>query len=444
MALPPVLRHRDFNLYWFGVVFSQIGTRGTVAANLFQVYVLTKSIPVTGLVGLAQAVALLVLSPLGGAYADRVDRRRLLQGAQTVSLLVALGLAGVTFSGNVQAWHVLISVVLTTAAATFDQPARQALIPAMVPREELPQAFSLLNPSRELAILIGPALAGILIAVQGPGLMYILDAATYVVLIVILGLLRTPPLIPDAKANSLVTNIREGASFIVHRRPLIWQLMTLDLSATLFGAYRVVLPALAVDVLHVGATGYGLLSAAPSAGALLATYVVFRVVGTSRRLGRVLLWSSIGYGFAVALLAQSPVFGVALVAGALIGGFDAMATTIRQAAVQLETPDELRGRVSSLYQMSSRGGPALGDVNVGWVAGLLGPITALTIGGLVSVVYASAVLLHGGRVREYQGATEPSHDDPGPAPQVVDPPDAEEIGDGEPVTPPGPGRPAGD
>ena len=117
MALPPVLRHRDFNLYWFGVVFSQIGTRGTVAANLFQVYELTKSIPMTGLVGLAQAVALLVLSPLGGAYADRVDRRRLLQGAQTVSLLVALSLTAVTFSGHVQAWHVLVSVVLTTAAA---------------------------------------------------------------------------------------------------------------------------------------------------------------------------------------------------------------------------------------------------------------------------------------------------------------------------------------
>ena len=412
MALPAVLRHRDFNLYWFGVVFSQIGTRGTVAANLFQVYELTRSIPVTGLVGLAQAVALLVLSPLGGAYADRMDRRSLLQGAQTVSLLVVLSLAAVTFAGHVQAWQVLVSVVLTTAAATFDQPARQALIPAMVPRAELPQAFSLLNPSRELAILVGPALAGVLIAVNGPALMYAVDAATYMVLIVILGLLRTPPLIPDARAGSLMTNILEGASFIVRRRPLIWQLMTLDLSATLFGAYRVVLPALALDVLHVGATGYGLLSAAPSAGALLATYVVFRVVGTSRSLGRVLLWSSIGYGVAVALLAQAPVFGLALVAGALIGGFDAMATTIRHAAVQLETPDELRGRVSSLYQMSSRGGPALGDVIVGWVAGLLGPVTALTMGGLVSVVYACGVLLRGGRVREYQGAREPSHGDP--------------------------------
>jgi MFS family permease len=439
MALPPVLRHRDFNLYWFGVVFSQIGTRGTVAANLYQVYELSGSIAVTGLVGLAQAVALLILSPLGGAYADRVDRRHLLQAAQSVSLVVALALAIVTFSGHVRTWQVLLSVVLTTAAATFDQPARQALIPAMVPREELPQAFSLLNPSRELAILIGPALAGILIAVDGAGLMYAVDAVTYVVLIVILGVLRTPPLVPETKGSSLLTNIAEGASFIIHRRPLIWQLMTLDLSATLFGAYRVVLPAMAVDVLHVGATGYGLLSAAPSAGALLSTYVIFRVVGSSQRLGRVLLWASVFYGFAVALLGQAPVFGLALLAGALIGGCDAMATTIRHAAVQLETPDALRGRVSSLYQMSSRGGPALGDVNMGWVAGLLGPPLALTIGGLVSIAYAGVILIHGGRVRDYAGAEE-RHDDDEVGVQPAEPPDAAPIGDGETLTPPRPGR----
>lgn len=441
MALPPVLRHRDFNLYWLGVVFSQVGTRGTVAANLYQVYALTRSIPVTGLVGLAQAVALLLLSPLGGAYADRVDRRRLLQGAQAVSLVVAVALAAVTFTGQVRAWQVVISVVLTTAAATFDQPARQALIPAMVPRAELPQAFALLNPSRELAVLLGPALAGVLIAVSGPALMYAVDAATYLALIVILGVLRTPRLVPEATGASLMSNIAEGARFVVRRRPLIWQLMSLDLSATLFGSYRVVLPALALDVLHVGPTGYGLLSAAPSAGALLATYVVFRVVGTSRRLGLVLLWSSVGYGVAVALLAQSSVFALALVAGALIGGFDAMATTIRHAAVQLVTPDPLRGRVSSLYQMSSRGGPALGDVNIGWFAGLFGPVTALTAGGLVSVAYACVLLVRGGRVRDYHGAADPDDAD---VAKEVEPPDAEELGDGDPLSSPSSGPPAGE
>ena len=422
-SLPPVLRHRDFNLYWFGVVFSQIGTRGTVAANLYQVYALTRSVPMTGFVGLAQAVALLVLSPFGGAYADRVDRRRLLQGAQGVAMVVAVLLAAVTLTGQARTWEVLVSVVLTTAAATFDQPARQALIPSMVPREELPQAFALLNPSRELAVLIGPALAGAFIAVSGPGLMYAVDAGTYLALVVVLGVMRTPPLVPEHPGASVWANIARGASF-VRRRPLILLLMSLDLSATLFGAYRVVLPALALSVFHAGPVGYGFLSAAPSAGALLATYVVFRVVGRSARLGRVLLISTMGYGVGVLVLAQGRLLALALLGGVVLGAFDAMATTIRQAAVQLETPDALRGRVSSIYQMASRGGPALGDLSIGWIAGALGPIGALTVGGLVPIAYAGFHLARpGGRVRRYTGADPVDHEPP----PVVVPPGGREI-----------------
>lgn len=402
MNVPEVMRNRDFNLYWSGVVLSQIGTRGTVAANLYHVYSLTGSIWQTGMVGGAQAVALLVLSPLGGAYADHIDRRKLLQWAQAGALAVALGLSILTLTGRVEAWHVLLSVLLTTAAATFDQPARQALIPALVPRAQLPQAFALLNPSREVAVLLGPALAGLLIAVAGPGLMYAVDAGTYLALIVVLGLLRVPTLATNVSVGSLWQQIAIGARFVSHRK-LIWTLMSLDLSATLFGAYRVVLPALALDVLAVGPTGYGMLSAAPSAGALLATYVVFRVVDRSRRLGRVLLISTLMYGVSAVLLAQSPVYVAALVAAALLGAFDAMATSIRHAAVQLETPDELRGRVSSIYQMSSRGGPALGDVLVGAAAGVVGPVAALTGGGLVTAAYAASYLGRRNVVRTYTG-----------------------------------------
>jgi MFS family permease len=400
MNLPPTMRHKDFNLYWFGVVFSEVGTRGTVAANLYQVYAMTDSVLMTGFVGLSQAVALLILSPLGGAYADRLDRRRLLQATQAVALVVAASLAAVTISGSVRTWEVLLSVLGTTAAATFDQPARLALIPSMVPRDELPQAFALLNPSRELAVLIGPALAGMLIAAAGPGLMYAVDAGTYAVLIIVLGMLRTPTLVSPQRARSVRSNIASGMSF-VRRRPLIWLMMSLDLSATLFGAYRVLLPALADTVFHVGPAGYGMLSSAPSAGALFATYGVFRIVGHKRALGRVLLLASVAYGVAVIALAQSRVFPLALLAGMLIGAADAMATTIRQAAIQLETPDDLRGRVSSIYQMASRGGPALGDLNMGWLAALLGPIVALTVGGLVPLVYAGTQLFGDGVVLKY-------------------------------------------
>jgi MFS family permease len=406
MKLPPPLRRRDFDLYWFGVVFSQIGTRGTVAANLYQVYELSRSTAITGLVGLAQAVSLLVLSPLGGAYADRLDRRRLLQATQLVAMLVAGGLAVVTELGHATTAEVLVCVLLTTAAGTFDQPARQALIPAMVPRRELAQAFALINPSRELAVLAGPALAGLFIAIHGPGLMYAADAATYAVLVVVLGVLRIPRLVP-AKHLPVLHSIAEGARF-VRRRPTIWMMMTLDLSATLFGAYRVVLPALTLTVLHAGPTAYGLLSSAPSAGALLATWPVVHLVGRRTGTGRILLAASAGYGVATLLLAQSRWLLLALLAGLLVGAFDALATTIRQAAVQLETPDDMRGRVSSIYQMASRGGPALGDTVIGWFASLLGPVSALSLGSLVPIGYAALIFARSRRIRDYQTLDEPA------------------------------------
>jgi MFS family permease len=420
MSMPDVLRNRDFNLYWAGVVLSQIGTRGTVAANFYQVYQLTDSVAYTGLVGAAQAVALLVLSPLGGALADRVDRRRLLQAAQAVAMLVAVGLAWLTLTDRAQAWHVVLSVVLTTAAATFDQPARQALIPALVPKSQIGQAIALLNPSRELAILVGPLMAGVLIAVSGPGLMYAVDAVSYGLLVAVLAMLRIPVLQPSAERRSVLASIVDGARYIA-RRPLIYNLMALDLSATVFSAYRVLLPALAVDILHVGATGYGVLASAPSAGALLATYFVFRTVQRSRRQGRVLLLATALYGGSALLLAQSPVFGLAVLAAGLLGAFDAMATTIRHAAVQIDTPDELRGRVTAFYQMSSRGGPAIGDVVVGAIAGLVGPVVALTAGAFGPIIVAGSFWWRENVVRSYTGvvpADEEVDDPPKPTTEV--------------------------
>jgi len=415
-----LLRNRDFVLYWAGAVLSQIGTRGAIAATLYQVYELTGSVLQTGLIGAAQAAALLVLSPLGGAYADRLDRRRLLQWAQAVSLVVALGLAALTLTGRVEAWHIVVGALLTTAAATFDQPARQAIIPALVPPQQLARAIALVNPSREVAVLVGPALAGLLIAIRGPELVYLLEAGTYAGLVGVLAVLRVPPLVQSATPRSVFASIAEGARYVVHR-PLVTRLMGLDLAATVLAAYRVLLPALALDVLDVGPTGYGLLGAAPSAGALLATYVVFRVVGHSSRLGRVVLVSTALYGGAAVLLAQSRSLTMALAAALLLGALDAMATTIRHAAVQVDTPDEIRGRVTAFYQMSSRGGPALGDLLMGAFAGLVGPVVALTIGGFGPMLVAAGFASRTNRVRDHRGVVDEEPVEP------VAPPDARPV-----------------
>lgn len=401
-----MLRNPDFRIFWTGLVFSQIGVRATLAANLYHVYVITESTLQTGVVGLAQGVALLAVAPLGGAIADRVDRRRLLQFSQGLSMLVSLGLSLATLIGVVETWHIFLAVVLNTAAQSFDGPARQSLVPAVVPRADLLEAYAMVEASNKLATLVGPAIAGLVIAAFGPGLVYLVDAATYGVLIVSLAYLHVPRKGIRLKTG-IAKDIIDSARFIKDR-PVIYQLMSLDYVSTFFGAYRVLLPALALDILGVGPQGYGLLSGAPAVGALLGTMIMMRVV-RGVHAGRLVLASTIAYGTTVIALAHGRWFLSALLAAALLGMFDALGVTVRHAAVQLETPDELRGRVSAIYQMSSRSGPALGDLNIGWLAGVLSPTLALTLGGTVPVLIAVAYWAFGTTIAEYRVVEEGDH-----------------------------------
>ena len=399
LPIPSVLQEPNFRLFWLGTVFSNIGTRGTVAANLWQVFLLTNSTLQVGLVGLSEAIALLLLAPLGGAIADRMDRRRLLQITQSISLCASLGLTILTFSGQIQPWHIYLAVIAVASAQSFEGPARQAIIPLMVSRDRIVDAIALVNPTRELAILIGPALAGLLIAVAGAGYVYLFDAITYGTLVVFLALVHIPPLSGQVRKESVWASIVEGFAYVKQRR-LIWQLMTLDFSATFFTSYRALLPVLARDILGVGAGGFGLLAAAPAAGAILGSGVVYRLRRFKHK-GWLILGATIGYGLAGIVIARAPLFGVVLLAATTIGFFDAVATTLRQAVVQIDTPDRIRGRVSSAYQMVSRGGPSLGQAQMGAVAAQLGAPLALTLGSCVTIGYAAFLALKGQTIRDY-------------------------------------------
>ena len=398
-----MLREPGFRLYWLGTVLSNVGTRGTVAANLWQVLLLTNSTAQVGLVGLSEAVALLLLAPLGGAVADRMDRRTLLQITQSTSLLASLGLTLATVTRTIQPWHIYLAVVAVSAAQTFEGPARLALIPALVSRERVVDAFALTNPTRELAILLGPPLAGILIATVGPGYVYAFDALTYALLVLFLVFISIAPIAATARGNneSVWASILAGFTY-VRRRRLIWQLMTLDFSATFFGAYRVVLPTIARDILGVGAAGYGVLGAAPAAGAILGSAVVFRTRAFEHK-GWLILCATAGYACACIVLARVALFQVALAAATLIGVCDAMAATLRQVLVQVETPDRLRGRVTAAYQMVSRGGPSLGQAPMGALAAAVGAPLALTLGASVTLAYAALLTLRGRTIRQYKG-----------------------------------------
>jgi hypothetical protein len=245
-------------------------------------------------------------------------------------------------------------------------------------------------------------LAGLLIAVAGPGYVYAFDALTYATLIVFLVFIHVPRLSGTERKESVWSSIFEGFRHVRERR-LIWQLMTLDFSATFFSAYRVVLPTIARDILSVGAAGYGILSAAPAAGAILGSGAVFRVRRYPKK-GRLILAATMAYGVAALVLAQSQIFLVTLLAAGSIGFCDAVSTTLRHAVVQLDTPDRLRGRVTSAYQMVSRGGPSLGQAQMGALAAGLGAPLALTIGATLTFAYAAWLSLTGRTVRDYESS----------------------------------------
>lgn len=399
--LPVVLRHRDFRWYLIGLVVSQVGTQGTLVVMLYHMYELTGSTVQVGLVGAAQGIAILLLSPMGGYFADRLDRRKVLQVSQGVSMLASLGLAIVTLTGVVQPWQILIAALVNTAAATFDRPARKAILPSLLPREDLVRGVALSGPVAETSKLLGPALGGLLIAVGGPGLMYSVDTLSFVALIVIVAFLRIPQTIRSESAMKMRSSIQEGARF-VKERPLILYLLSLDLSAMIFGAYRVVLPALSIEVLGVGPAGYGFLAAAPPLGALVGGVIVYRLVAMAVPAGRFVIGGTMAYGVSAIGLAQSKVFVIALIAAAGLGFSDSICTTFRHAGILLATPDHLMGRVSALYTMSAAGGPALGDLQMGWLSGLLGVSAALSLGGLVPIFYALSIGIWSSTVRGFR------------------------------------------
>jgi len=399
ISLPPVFRYPGFRLYWLGVTFSQIGSRATVAANLWQVQDLTDSTLAVGIVSLLEGLALIVLGPIGGSVADRVDRRRLVQVAQAASLLASLALAALTLAGRISPPWIYASVLVVGAAAPFDVPARQSLIPALVPRDRIVDAFAVVVPSRQLAVLLGPSLAGVLIAAWGAGAVYAFDVATYAALIVTFAYIGFEKLDPPAP-QKLWSSIAEGFGY-VKSRPLIWQLMALDFVATFFGAYRVLLPALARDVFQVGASGYGLLASAPAVGSILGAGVTYRLRAFAHK-GWLVLAATALYGTSGIALGYAPAFLIALVLAGALGFFDAVAVTVRQAVTQLETPDRLRGRVSALYQMVARGGPALGQAQMGALAAAIGGPLALAIGSALTLGYTVSLSLGGSTVRDYE------------------------------------------
>ena len=401
----PALRHRDFTLLWIGQLLSFSGSRMQTAAILWHVSLLAapgrKGIAL-GLVGAAQVVPIIAFAMLSGVVADALDRRKVMLVTQTTLALLAATLAALTFGGLRTIWPIYLLAALSSAAASFDGPARQALIPNLVPREDLANAISLNTLMFQIASVVGPTLAGLMIASAGLGWVYAVNAASFLMVLVALLLMRARRRQGAPPATRITwAAAREGLRF-VFAHPIVRSTMLLDFIATFFASATALLPIFAQDILHVGARGYGWLYAAPSVGAVLAGFVTAHAIDRIERRGAVLLWSVAAYGAATVVFGLSASFWLTLICLACVGAADTVSTVIRNIIRQLETADELRGRMTGVNMMFFMGGPQLGELEAGVTAQFLGPVFSVVSGGLGCLAATTVVAWREQRLRQYR------------------------------------------
>lgn len=399
------LRHRNFRLLWLGQLVSFSGTMMQNAALLWHVSLLVAADEkglALGLVGAARFLPIVVFSLVSGAVADAVDRRKLMILTQTAMGAIAAGLAALAFSGTAAVWPIYALAVAGGAASTFDGPARQSLIPALVPREDLANAIGLNATMFQIAAVAGPSLAGLVLATLGVGWAYAFNALSFIFVILALVDMRDLPTVPRHERTDVsVRSIAEGVRF-VFREPLIRSSMLLDFFATFFSSATALLPIFAQDILRVGPAGYGWLYAAPSVGAVLAGVTMVPVLDRLERRGAILVVAVLAYGAATVAFGFSTSFWLAFAALAMTGMADTVSMVLRNIIRQMNTPDQLRGRMIGVNMVFFMGGPQLGELEAGLVANWWGAPASVVSGGLGCLIATLAVAWATPALRRYR------------------------------------------
>jgi len=399
------LRHRNFRLLWSGQLVSMSGSTMQSAAILWHVSLLVpehlKGIAL-GMVGLTRVVPIMAFSLISGVVADALDRRKLMLATQSAMALLAGLLAFLTFRGLQSIWPIYALAAVGSAAGSFDGPARQSLVPNLVPREHLANAISLNTIMFQVASVAGPSLSGIIIATLGVGWAYALNAFSFLVVILALVLMRDVPSVRQEDKGTISRRAAAEGLRFVFTSPMIRSTMLLDFFATFFSSATALLPIFAQDILRVGAHGYGWLYAAPSIGALLASVSIVGAVDRIRKRGIVLLWAVAGYGLATVVFGVSRVFWMTFLALALTGATDTVSMVLRNLIRQLETPDHLRGRMTGVNMLFFMGGPQLGELEAGLVANWLGAPFSVVSGGIGCLVATGWISARTPELRKYQ------------------------------------------
>jgi MFS family permease len=382
--------HRPFALYWVARVSSTVALQMQAVAVSWQMYDLTRNPLDLGLVGLIQFIPAALLVLVAGHVADRYDRRMIVRGCQLVSGLATATLAIGAAGGWMTRESLLAVVFVIGAARAFEQTTLTTLLPGIVPLALLAPATAAAASASQLAVIGGPAVGGLLYAVS-PVVVYGLCCVLYVMASLLIGLVRVERSVPSREPLSLAV-IFAGFRYMRHN-PVVFGVISLDLFAVILGGVFALLPVFARDVFAAGPWGLGLLRAAPGVGALLAG-IVLTHRPPRRWVGRIMFGAVATYGLAIIVFALSQSFALSMFLLAVLGAADMVSVVIRMTLIQLETPDDMRGRVSAVNSLFVTASNQLGDFRAGLVASWIGTIPAVLVGGIGALL----VVLIGRRV----------------------------------------------
>ncbi len=384
------LRRRDFALFWSGNFLSNIGTWMQNLALGWLVLEITNSPFLLGLNGFLGSVPSLFFSLLGGAIADRLNRRKLMIVTQTSMAVLALLLAVLTSFHVIKVWEILAISLFTGLASALNNPAYQALVPDLVEREDLVNAIGLNSAQFNMSRAIGPTLAGLALGRLGVAACFYLNSVSFLALIIALLVIRVPPRVVH-KGPSVWHAMIEGLRW-VNRHRVIIVLLSIPSFLSLLGLpFVVLMPAFARDVLHVGASGLGYLMAGAGVGAVISA-LTLAAQSSAEHKGRFIVTSAALFSLALILVARAHSFVVAFVLLVVMGATMVGALALTNTTLQLSSPPELRGRIMSMYNLSLLGLSPLGSLQAGAVAEALGTRFAFTLGGAICLAYFLTVL----------------------------------------------------
>jgi MFS family permease len=397
------LRYRDYRLLFSVSLFVTIAHQMRQMQNLYHVYDLSGSAFQLGLTGLAQGIPLFAIGLFAGTLADFIDRRKLLFLTIAANFLTAVVLGILTIAGTIEVWHILVGTALTSGVNIILNPVRMAMISGLVPRSHLTNAVSLNSSISQGSHFVGPMLAGLTLAWMDAGNAYLLNALFYLPAAAGIFLLKIPSLPDRVKETFSIKSLLGGVRFLMGQRT-VFVLVLLDFAIVGVGYYRPLLPVFAKDIFHVGPAGFGLLASAPAVGGTIGT-VALLIAGDVKRKGLFALWAFLLFSLSLGVFAVSPSFRLSLVLVGCLGLTNSLQAVMRQTTFHLLTPDHVRGRAFSVFNMFSQGANSVGAMVVGFAAALLGAPGALLMGSAIGVLLTLTVWSAWPGLRQFRATT---------------------------------------